>query len=148
MAITFLAPMPYGEALFTFAAAIFPVALMALGAARGGRLGPVAAPLLVLLVLLVLGTAGVLASRGEGVDGGRRLIDAGLNSFNPFQPEVMDLDEILPMYRGRLAFHGGLSMQKTLPFGTYVKVTRTDNEKSVVVKINDRGPYIKERIIV
>lgn len=36
---------------------------------------------------------------------------------------------------------------KTLPFGTYVKVTRTDNGKSVVVKINDRGPYIKGRII-
>ena len=68
--VTFLVPMPYGEALFAFATAIFPVALMALGAARGGRLGPVAAPLLMLLLLLVLGTAGVLGSRDEGVDGG------------------------------------------------------------------------------
>ena len=46
------------------------------------------------------------------------LIAAGLNCFNPFQPEVMDIYEILPRYRGRLAFHGGLSIQKTLPFGT------------------------------
>lgn len=36
---------------------------------------------------------------------------------------------------------------RTLPFGTYVKVTRLDNNKSVVVKINDRGPFTKGRII-
>ena len=30
---------------------------------------------------------------------------------------------------------------KTYPFGTYLKVTNTANLKSVVVKINDRGPY-------
>jgi uroporphyrinogen decarboxylase len=45
------------------------------------------------------------------------LVDAGLNCFNPFQPEVMDVYSLLPRYRGRLAFHGGLSTQKTLPFG-------------------------------
>lgn len=36
---------------------------------------------------------------------------------------------------------------KTLPFGTKVKVTNIENGKSVVVKINDRGPFIKGRII-
>jgi rare lipoprotein A (peptidoglycan hydrolase) len=36
---------------------------------------------------------------------------------------------------------------KTLPFGTRVRVTRTDNGDSVVVRINDRGPYISGRII-
>ena len=36
---------------------------------------------------------------------------------------------------------------KTLPFGTKVKVTNLKNNKSVVVTINDRGPYIKGRII-
>lgn len=36
---------------------------------------------------------------------------------------------------------------KTLPFGTMVKVTRLDNQKSVVVRINDRGPFIKGRVI-
>jgi uroporphyrinogen decarboxylase len=46
------------------------------------------------------------------------LIDAGVNCFNPFQPEVMDVWTLLPRYRGRLAFHGGLSTQKTLPFGS------------------------------
>jgi len=46
------------------------------------------------------------------------LIDAGVNCFNPFQPEVMDVFSLLERYRGRLAFHGGLSTQRTLPHGT------------------------------
>lgn len=36
---------------------------------------------------------------------------------------------------------------KTLPFGTMVRVTNLNNGKSVTVKINDRGPYIKGRVI-
>ncbi len=36
---------------------------------------------------------------------------------------------------------------KTLPLGTYVKVTNLNNGKSVIVKINDRGPFVKGRII-
>jgi rare lipoprotein A len=36
---------------------------------------------------------------------------------------------------------------RTLPFGTRVRVTNLDNGKSVVVKINDRGPFKKNRII-
>lgn len=46
------------------------------------------------------------------------LIAAGLNCFNPFQPEVMDVLALLAEYRGRLTFHGGLSTQRTLPYGT------------------------------
>lgn len=36
---------------------------------------------------------------------------------------------------------------KTLPFGTRVRVTNLSNNKSVVVTINDRGPFIKGRVI-
>jgi rare lipoprotein A len=36
---------------------------------------------------------------------------------------------------------------RTLPFGTYVRVHDLDNEKSVDVRINDRGPFIDGRII-
>jgi rare lipoprotein A len=36
---------------------------------------------------------------------------------------------------------------RTLPFGTYVRVTNLRNNKSTVVRINNRGPYIKGRII-
>ena len=36
---------------------------------------------------------------------------------------------------------------KTLKFGTLVKVTNLKNNKTIVVKITDRGPYIKGRIL-
>ncbi|MBK9730633.1 MAG: septal ring lytic transglycosylase RlpA family protein [Chitinophagaceae bacterium] len=35
----------------------------------------------------------------------------------------------------------------TLPFGTLLRVTNLKNNKSVVVRVNDRGPYVKSRII-
>jgi rare lipoprotein A len=36
---------------------------------------------------------------------------------------------------------------KKLPFGTKIKVTNKKNGKSVIVKINDRGPFVKGRIV-
>ncbi len=36
---------------------------------------------------------------------------------------------------------------RKLPFGTKVKVTNTKNGKSVIVRINDRGPFVKGRVI-
>lgn len=36
---------------------------------------------------------------------------------------------------------------KTLPLPTYVKVTNLENHKEIVVKVNDRGPFKKDRII-
>ena len=43
--------------------------------------------------------------------------------------------------------HAFTAAHRTLPFGTLVRVTRTDNGRSVVVRINDRGPYGGGRII-
>jgi len=36
---------------------------------------------------------------------------------------------------------------KSLPFGTRLRVTRLDNKKSVVVRVNDRGPYIEGYVV-
>jgi rare lipoprotein A len=36
---------------------------------------------------------------------------------------------------------------KTLPFGTHVKITSKLNKRSVVVRINDRGPYARGRVL-
>jgi rare lipoprotein A len=36
---------------------------------------------------------------------------------------------------------------RSLPFGTKVKVTNKNNGKSVVVRINDRGPFIRGRVL-
>jgi uroporphyrinogen decarboxylase len=63
----------------------------------------------------------------------------GLNCFNPFQPEVMDVYALLPKYRGRLTFHGGLSTQRTLPFGTSEDV---QNETRRLLELGAEGSYI------
>ena len=67
------------------------------------------------------------------------LIAAGLHSFNPFQPEVMNVAGLLDHYRGTLTFHGGLSMQKTLPFGTPDDVHRESRE---LLALGAAGSYI------
>lgn len=50
------------------------------------------------------------------------------------------LGEVYDMY-GMTAAH------KTLPLPCYVKVTNLVNNKTVIVRVNDRGPFIKDRII-
>jgi len=67
------------------------------------------------------------------------LVDIGLNCFNPFQPEVMDVDAIMKKYRGRLSFWGGLSMQRTLPFGTKQQVI---DETKHLIELGSKGSYI------
>ncbi len=67
------------------------------------------------------------------------LLSIGLSCFNPFQPEVMDVAALVPRYRGRLAFHGGLSTQKTLPFGSVEDVRR---EVRRLLELGRDGGYI------
>ena len=57
-------------------------------------------------------------------------------------------------FEGRLTASGEYFYQEeytaahmTLPFGTWVEVTNRENGKSVYLRINDRGPYVKGRII-
>ncbi|RXQ96519.1 septal ring lytic transglycosylase RlpA family protein [Ancylomarina salipaludis] len=57
-------------------------------------------------------------------------------------------------FDGRLTANGEFFSQEeftaahmTFPFGTWLEVTNLDNQKSVFVRINDRGPYVKGRIL-
>ena len=59
-----------------------------------------------------------------------------------------------PKFHGRRTASGEVfnmfsltAAHRTLPLGTYVRVTNLKNGRSVVVKINDRGPFVKGRII-
>jgi len=59
-----------------------------------------------------------------------------------------------PNFHGKLTANGEVynmyaytAANKTLPLGTVVEVTNLNNNKSVVVRVNDRGPFVKERII-
>src|SRR5215813_5760548 len=49
---------------------------------------------------------------------------------------------------GEVAKSGGLTAaHRSLPFGTMVKVTNRGTGRSVVVRINDRGPFVRGRVI-
>lgn len=67
------------------------------------------------------------------------LIAAGLDCFNPFQPEVMDTSALLARYRSRLSFYGGLSTQRVLPRGSVAEVRR---ETERLIAEGRAGGYI------
>ncbi len=58
-----------------------------------------------------------------------------------------------PYFHGRITATGEVYNQfdltaasRTLPFNTYVKITNKKNGKQVIVRINDRGPYVDENL--
>jgi len=54
----------------------------------------------------------------------------------------------LPTASGeRFDKHGMTAAHRTLPFGTRVRVTNLANGRSAVVRINDRGPFVKGRVL-
>ena len=67
------------------------------------------------------------------------LIGIGLDCFNPFQPEVMDVGALIEQHRGRLSFYGGLSTQRILPYGTIDDVRR---ETRRLLALGRQGNYI------
>ena len=68
------------------------------------------------------------------------IIECGVDIFNPFQPEVMDVFEMKRLYGNKLSFFGGISTQRTLPFGT---PEETAAEVRVLIeKIGSGGGYI------
>ena len=54
-------------------------------------------------------------------------------------------------FSGMCAYYGGrggfTAAHKTLPFGTRVRVTDSKTRRSVIVVINDRGPFNKGRVL-
>jgi uroporphyrinogen decarboxylase len=68
------------------------------------------------------------------------LIECGLDIFNPFQPEVMDVLEIKKRYGRELTFYGGISIQRTLPFGTVQQVR--DEVRRLIDVVGADGGYI------
>ena len=68
------------------------------------------------------------------------LIDCGLDVFNPFQPEVMDVFEVKRRYGDRLSFFGGISTQKTLPYATVDQVKA--QVRRLLDEVGNDGGYI------
>ena len=74
--------------------------------------------------------------------GNYRRVITGVSSFyaEDFHGKLTANGEIYDMY-GLTAAH------KNLPLNTIVRVTNLDNNKSLILRINDRGPYVKGRIL-
>jgi len=68
------------------------------------------------------------------------LVEVGVNIFNPFQPEVMDIFETKRRYRGQLSFFGGISVQRLLPLGTPDEVRR--ETQHLLEALGQGGGYI------
>jgi uroporphyrinogen decarboxylase len=67
------------------------------------------------------------------------LIEAGLDVFNPFQPEVIDAFDAKKRYGGRLCFFGGISTQRTLPYATVDEVK--EQIKRLIDGVGKDGGY-------
>lgn len=68
------------------------------------------------------------------------ILIAGAQVFNPFQPEVMDVERMARQFAGRLAFYGGISTQQTLPYGTPADVRAEVRHRLALFK--DTGGYL------
>ena len=68
------------------------------------------------------------------------LIECGVDAFNPFQPEVMDVEKIKDRHGAQLTFFGGISTQKTLPYGSVAQVK--EEVTRLIGRIGKDGGYI------
>lgn len=68
------------------------------------------------------------------------LVECGVDVFNPFQPEVMDVTGIKRRWGRDLTFFGGISTQKTLPYATVTQVR--DEVRRLIDTIGRDGGYI------
>jgi rare lipoprotein A len=98
-------------------------------------------------------TAPNLTEKGQSTGSAKVEDDSGAEITSTFEGEAS-------FYGGGDGFDGGqtangeifdasqmTAAHKELPFDTKVRVTNTSNGKSVIVRINDRGPYAGDRII-
>jgi uroporphyrinogen decarboxylase len=67
------------------------------------------------------------------------LIAGGLDVFNPFQPEVIDVFDAKARYGDRLCFYGGISTQRTLPYSTVAEVK--EDVKRLVDAVGKNGGF-------
>lgn len=84
--------------------------------------------------------AGMSGRPAEPVEQGH--VEKGLASWygEPYHGRRTASGEVYDM-------HGMTAAHRTLPFGTVVEVTRRDTGADVRVRVNDRGPFVKGRII-
>jgi rare lipoprotein A len=100
------------------------------------------------LAVLIIGITGCASPRrtpgapSRSPEGASMSVTVGVASYYgaAYQGKPTASGEIYDMNRLTAA-------HRTLPFGLNVRVTNLSNNRCVVVRINDRGPFVRERII-
>jgi rare lipoprotein A len=92
-------------------------------------------------VVLVSGVSGSISASAAGKNSGQKAVSGAASWYGG-------------QFHGRTTANGErynmndlTAAHRSLPFGTKVRVTNVKNGKSVVVRINDRGPYVGKRVI-
>ena len=100
-------------------------------------------PIQLLLTAFLLVSAGCAGTSGDPAEiGGVGEVQTGQASF------YADRFEGRRTASGEIFTQGKLTAAHlTLPFGTSLRVTNLENGRVVVVRVNDRGPYVSGRII-
>jgi len=92
-------------------------------------------PVVLSLILVITACARLPRARREGVEVGiASWYGEEFHGRPTSSREVFDMNDMTAAHR-------------SLPFGTHVMVTNLENDRSVVVRINDRGPFVRGRII-
>jgi len=114
-------------------------------------------PLLAVLLLL-LGGCGTKTWRSGGVPGSKPYTIRG-KTYYPLQSARGFVEEGIaswygPGFHGKRTANGEIydmramtAAHKLLPLGTMVRVTNKNNGRSLVLRINDRGPFVDDRVI-
>ena len=120
--------------------------------------------LIVFFTLVVGGMVGFTVLKSENIDANKQILveefvpvtvkenTVNISPVGYLNRGTMKASWYGPKFHGRLTANGEIYDQmaltaahKSLKFGTLLKVTNPKNGRSVIVRINDRGPYIEGR---
>ena len=68
------------------------------------------------------------------------LADMGVDVLNPIQPECMDIYKLKDQFGHKMSFWGGISTQRTLPYGTPAEVA--DETRRIAAYMGQNGGFI------
>ena len=114
-------------------------------------------PATICLLLILGGCASSSRFAGHG-SGGNESHASGKGSRVPAGKVLLTLEGVVSFYgqdfQGKTTsngetfdLHALTAAHRTFPFGTKVRVTNLESGKSVVVRVNDRGPFVDGRIM-
>ena len=95
-----------------------------------------------LFIVIISGIALILSFKNVETKLSSHILEYGKASYygHPFIGRKTASGEVFTEYDYTCA-------HKTLPFGTKLKVTNLANNESIIVRVNDRGPFVKSRVI-